>query len=213
MNETHDIDLVTTLGRGLRTPLRALRAALEDLQAGISDPKEVLPGALATLADITKHVDFLEDHLVPSPLRPLVCTTREIARSVRDLLGRDSAKLFLAHEGRPLSLYVDGPLMAKSIARVAAAGVANGGSALLHVSTTGPECSFTVVVGVAEESEPLSSPRCAERLGLELAIAARDLARLGAEPSFQIEPSGVARLEVVITEASSGKGAPCLLAS
>lgn len=207
MNDTRDIDLVTTLGRGIRTPLRALRAALEDLKAGHSKADDVLPGALDTLAGVMQHLDALEDHLVPSPLLPLVCTTREIARSARDLLGTDSSKLLLAHEGRPLSLFVDGPLMAKSLARVAASGLDQGGSALLHVRTGEHECSFTVVVRAADESSALAAQRCAERLGLEVAIAARDLARLGAEPSFQIDPNGVARLEVVITDEASGKAA------
>lgn len=193
--EAREVDLSTTLRRGLRVPLRALRAALEDVAAGRSNAALVLPRAIEVLGGVLKEVEVLEDWVSPCAARPAPCTAREIAFWARDLMGGQRSRLLIAFEGPVTRLNVDALLLAKSLARLLDAHLgASGEPVLLHVRTTDEACSFDIVGG-----EPES---CGAR-DPELAIAAasRDLSRIGAKASFRSAPDRpCARVELASKE-------------
>lgn len=206
MNTAHTNDLACSLQRGLHAPLRALQIALEDLRAGRSSAA-VLPGAIEVVRRVQRELDALQACVEPLEPAPMACTTRQVALCVRDLLGEDGGRLILAFEGPATTLFVDPDLLAKSLVRLLEGdGPHAAVPSMLHVRTEGDTCCFTLLTHATSTGrEP--SRLCAEgaeHLGLMLALAARDLTRLGAAASFRIESNGIAltdvRLRVTGTE-------------
>ncbi len=193
-------DLASILSRGLDTPLRALRVALEEMRSDTGHVS-ILPGAIEAVGRLQREVNALKDYLVPSDPAPMSCSTRQVAACVRDLLG-GAGEVLVAHEGRPASLYVDPLLFAKSMARLLESEDPScSGPSMLHVRTHRGTCRFTLVGRAPRtldgDHAPLTAQQ-AERFGFTLALVARDLTRLGACASFRIGTSGIVLADVEI---------------
>lgn len=133
-----ELDLSRTLLDGLRTPLSALRASMESLcqEYGERDPRSrVAKAALEEVLRLGRSVqDYAEWSTVPSA-RPLSCRPEEIAYSARfHLDAPQRGRVIVARERELPVLWIDGPLLARSLWRLLSLSLdSSSGETLLHI--------------------------------------------------------------------------------
>jgi len=197
-------DVAEALDRSVRTPLEALRIILEDLAAGTTD-HSALPGAVDSLCRVRRGVEAIEDYFHPAPPMPLTCTVREIAHGVRDWLPEHlSSHLLVALDTGAGELFVDGPMLVKCLAHLAANSIeASSSPVLLRVQKAGGGFTFSVVghghssFSFKEAVQPFRTNKRGH-VGLGLTLATRDVARLGGELTVRTGASRAIHFEVSV---------------
>jgi signal transduction histidine kinase len=167
---------------GLETPLLALRASLEALVESESGNTAV-EGALREVLHLARGVQELGEFAAPPVPKPLGCSATEIAYSARYQLGREQReRVWIAREGASSmgSLWIDGPLLSRALARLLMHVLESGTErALLRARRDGDDIVF-VVVGDSRSIDPdvalVPFSRAYDRsLGLGLYLTRRDL--------------------------------------
>ena len=201
--ETADDGLSSAVTDSLRTPLAVLRAALETLGRSFDAGDEralVLDRALGEVIRLAKHVQTLVDYALPQPLRPLPCSASELARSALEgLTPERRARVMTATEGGDARLLVDGPLAARALARLVACGLdGTREPVLIHARGTARGACFSVLhEGFDGGARPgADADHAAGIRALGLALARRDLERLGAACTSRRTPQGLVLSEV-----------------
>lgn len=192
------------LGRSVRTPLEALRIILEDLEAGTADAT-ALPAAVDTLRRVRRGVESIEEFFTTRAPRPIRCTIREIAHGVRDYLPEHlRTNLLIAIDTEPRELFVDGPMLVKSLAHLAANAIeASQSPVLLRVQESETGFAFSVVghseceFSYRRAVEPFQTNKRGH-VGLGLTLATRDIGLLGGELVVRTGPSQATRFEVLL---------------
>jgi len=182
-------ELGLTMTQILRNPLAALRASMESLAGDFraDDPRsKQLRGALDQVLKMSRDVDALVQLTAPRPLAPLVCSIDEVLYSaLRALRFEQSARVKLANEAVGATIDADGPLLADCLRRLIDNALANLDEwLLLSARVEGREARFSIVEGVDDGSYRGHSfrempPHRSAALELGLALARRDLARMG----------------------------------
>ncbi len=197
-------NIANALGRSVRTPLEALRIILEDLTAGTSD-SSVLPAAIETLQRVRRSVESVEDYFDAKAPEPLHCTVREIAHGVRNYLPEEQrSRLLIALDAGSEELFIDGPMLVKSLANIASNSIeASSSPVLLRVGHQEGGFSFSIVghslkeFNLDDAIEPFATEKRGH-VGLGLTVAARNFKRLGGELFVRTGPSRATRFEVFI---------------
>jgi signal transduction histidine kinase len=195
-----DDALARALLEGLDLPLAALRAVLESLARDLGeDPRAAsVAGALAEVTRAGRTVQDLVDFAAPPELMPLQCTIEEIISGARQRLPRGARERVLVARGdRGYKLFVDGPLLARTLHRLLEAAVDSGsGHVLVSVRRENGATLFTTVshesggeldADLAGDSRPARTARARD---LGLALARRDIARMGGELCLTRTPRG-----------------------
>ncbi|MFN0244935.1 MAG: hypothetical protein ACKVWV_18790 [Planctomycetota bacterium] len=199
-------DLAEAVARGITLPLAALRASMEclarDLE-GAATPPLVLRGALNEVIRMGKNVQALVDFTLPQPLHPFACSLEEIAQATLCALDAPSrARVLLASENGRAPLFVDGPVLSRSLAHLVEAGLAHSSHpVLLRARATFSDAVFSVVCPacvseVDGEADVVRAwppnPHLAASTGVGVALARREIERLGG--SFATRSSSSAPL-------------------
>lgn len=198
--ENHGAALAQALIAGLDLPLAALRAVLESLASDLgSDPRATrVTGALAQVSRAGRTVQDLLDLASPPRLSPLECTVEEILSCACASLPPEARERVLVARGdRGQKLFVDGPLLARTLQRLLEGAVETGsGHVLVSVRR---ECERTLFTTVSHgrDGEPCSDwasapaePVRPRLLDLGLSLARRDLERMGGELKLTRTPRG-----------------------
>ena len=201
----HDSDkeLALALGRGIRTPVEALRIVLEDLESGTTS-LDAMPGASDLLGRVQKSVLEIEEFCRPAQIESMTCTAAEIVGGVRNAFEqRDRMRLMIAVETPDQAIDTDETLLVRSLVRLVENGLeASAGVVMLHVSTTEGGLAFAVVdhgpggLDLARDKEPFHTTKRG-RVGLGLTLAARDIARLGGRLVAESRPGSTRFLVAV----------------
>ena len=166
--------------RGLSRPVDHLKRSMRELSRSFddSDPRGAELSDLMKLVDhLGRNVRDLFDYAHPPEQRALECTIDEVLYTARYLVPHHMWKHLLVARERDLpAMHVDGPVLARSIARLveAAAPLAKQG-VLLNVFHEDDATVFTITFH--GRSAYLGDP-----MGLCHSIAWRDLTVIGCEP-------------------------------
>ncbi|MCP3914797.1 MAG: hypothetical protein GY711_04455 [bacterium] len=200
LNGTHKPsarELEAALSRGVRTPMAALRAALEDLRQA-SDGREqstrLVTGALRELTDLDRHLEMLLEYVAPAQLRPLRCSVAEILYAARGSLEADErTRVLIASEELESGFAVDGPQLVRVLMRLLCETLRdNQGDVLLRAREDGNELVFTIV----EHAQPRPRPTASAWDDLEILLAKREVERMGGRTAVRDSLSSHRRLEV-----------------
>ena len=211
--EGNDDALARALIEGLDVPLAALRAVLESLARDLGeDPRGAcVSGALAEVSRAGRTVQDLVDFTSPPELMPLECTVEEILAGARQRLPRGTRERVLVARGdRAHKLFIDGPLLARTLHRLLESAVeAGSGHVLVSVRCEKGATLFTTVShesGAEHSADHCGDQRSARHShgrDLGLALARRDLARMGGELSLTRTPRGETVVVAHVPDASS----------
>jgi two-component system sensor histidine kinase HydH len=214
-DQTHHavVDVQGTIRRDIDAPLAVLRASMEALsvELGAEDPRgTILDGAVEQIVRLGRSVQALVDYAVPPALHPLDCTLEELVRSCVAQLPEDLARsLYLVFEQRSASATVDGPLLSRCLTHLVCATVGPRDEAVLHASAREDslEISLLIEPNTAHRATPRETgqPALAQADDLVIALAQREIERMGGALESTLLPSGstrfVMRLPRVSTEA------------
>jgi len=196
--------IANALGRSVRTPLEALRIIIEDLVAGTADCS-VLPAAIDTLQRVRRNVESVEEFFRMENPEPLLCTVREIAHGVRHYLPEEQrSRLLIALDANTDELFVDGPMLIKSLASIASNAIeASANPVLLRVQKQDKGFAFSIVGHSLEQFDFTDAlqPFITEKrghVGLGLTLAARTFELLGGELLVRTGASRATRFEAYI---------------
>lgn len=184
-------DLGSVAARGLRTPLAALRAALETLEAELSEDlraRQLVRRALDELGRVTQSTDALAEYVLPAPLHPLRCSLRELSQSALAGLSDDRrARIWVALEPGVDTLIVDGPLLSRCLtAFLSRATAALHSEVLLHAHRLDEVTTFAIVGDLSAREQGCEPNTAPERIGavaedFAVAVARRTIVRLGGQ--------------------------------
>ncbi len=183
------------MSRDIQTPLSALRAALESLVARANGESATAAKALEQLARVERAAQILCEHAHPREPVAVRCTVEEIARSaMRDLSPEQRSRVCLALEEPRAEVEIDAMLLARSLARIVQGALADGTQEILLHSHVGADdrLIFTIVDGLDpvrhQDLEQSFEPSSEAVERVEVALAVRDVRRMGGSVSFQ--PAG-----------------------
>ena len=145
------------ISHGIRTPLAALRAAIEALQSDVADSengRSVLELALSELVRLDHSAEALIELAAPTPLQPLRCSLREIVSSALDSLTADRrSRIWAAVESESQTCQVDGPVLVRVLsAFLEHATDAIDAEVLLHAHRDGDFATFVVIDEVSNNA-------------------------------------------------------------
>lgn len=209
--ETLTEDLRGTIVRDIRSPIAALRATLEALQAeliGSPEASNLVSGAVEQLIAIDRRSEALLELVLPSPLRPLACTVGEIVRSAWSALPAPRRqRVWLAIEDAARPVHVDGPVLVRSLSSLLEDATDSAGTeVLLHAHEQDDEVTFAIVDDLESCSVTLPRPGRASEESLPVRLARRDVLRMGGE--LQVgELTDQHRLTVVRVQVAAGGSA------
>lgn len=165
--------------RALCQRVASLRAALDAVRDSlpVQDPLQApVQGARLELDRLARDVRALVDWSLPSPVRTLDCSLEELGLAAVDVLQPERrGRTLVAVDAPRTRVFVDGPLISRSLARILEHGFAAGADhADLHI---GPcDGGFAAVVAF----QGTGAAEVSVSTGLADALARRDLARIGA---------------------------------
>ena len=206
---TTDSDLVGhALENGLDLPAAALRATMESLARdldGDTASQRVLDGALAEVDRLLRNVEQLVEYVTDTPTQPMRCTVSELAKSARfSVPGSMRPRVILAIEDTGSRVSIDGPLLSHTLNKLLQNALeAGGGDVLLAVREEANEVVFHIIgdaggnFDTSWSLEAFHSTR-PNQLGLGLAIAQRDTARMGGTLVLKRTPLGNAHAAVTV---------------
>ncbi len=190
-----------TMTQVFSTPLAALRSSMEALASDFrqEDPRgKTLQSALDQVSRMTRDVQALVELTTPRDVQPLRCAVEEIVDSaLRPRTFAQLARLQVARQENLPPIVVDGPLLATALSHLLEGALESSrGPVLLQVRPERDEIVFAVV---REDSDgpggEMSTSRNAS-LGLGMALARRDLDRIGARMEFERSEQGRACLRI-----------------
>lgn len=194
-------ELGPALERGLGQPISALRACMESLAREFDghDPRSAALGeALSEVTRLGHNVGDLLDFAYPPQPRPLECTIEEILYSARFQLPHTLwGHLLIARDASPQlpRIFIDGPVLAQSIARLVKATVADavpGSGLMLRAQIEAGRVHFTITVQGANDPHR----RQADPTGLCHSIAQRDLGVIGCALDERTTQGGAATFRI-----------------
>jgi len=212
-----DSDISSAVAHSVRAPLAALRASMEALAHGFQseDPRSVaVHGALEEVVRLGQEMQTLLDFALPLPPLPLSCSLREIVCSAVDgLPPRRRASIWVAVEDHRTRLFVDGPLLSRSLTRLVVSPAADkDDSVLLRARTDGSDVVFAVVQGGPcqarpEDASPTVRTTSATSV-LGVVLARRDVERMGGRFSSRRGEDGrtVSEIRFPASPTSQGTG-------
>jgi K+-sensing histidine kinase KdpD len=184
-----DATLGNAIAHGIRTPLAALRASIEALVPQLKaegNACAVLNRALMEIVQVDHCAEALMEFAHPTPLRPMACTPRELAQgALASLQPGLRRRIWLALESDSEPITIDGPVAMRALAALLESAARRpAAEVLLHSHQEHSATVFAIVDDLAQcdlgHLEGLWSPtRTAE--DVELALASRDIRRLGGE--------------------------------
>lgn len=190
-------ELSQAVASGISVPLSALRASMESLAHAldVDDPRaSVLTGALDEVVRMGRNVQALLDLTHPPCLRPLDCTRDEIALGAVQSLGKErAARVLLAVENGDARLFVDGPLLSRSLSHLIETGLSETSHpVLVSARATADGHLFTVLY--VEPSKPASERSSTSEsvdapTSLGLALAQREIRRMHGQLTRLCTPS------------------------
>ena len=206
--QPEDLSLGLSMTRVLSTPLAALRASIESLAAGLDqeDPRgRMLAGALEQVTRMARDVQSLVDYAAPRPLAPLRCSLEELALTVQHALPAElRGRLRLAHPAEGASIEVDGPTLATCLASLAHGALESGPEGVLLQVRHEQELTHFVLVqadsrgNFEPESFVLDGPSMQASLAVRLAVARRDIQRMGGNLRVQHTARGLTCVSVCV---------------
>ena len=205
------VDVQGTIRRDIDAPLAVLRASMEALsvELGAEDPRgTILDGAVEQIVRLGRSVQALVDYAVPPPLHPQDCSLEELVRSCAAQLPEDLARsLYLVFEQRSASTTVDGPLLSRCLTYLVCATVGPRDEAVLHASAQGDslEISLLIEPNTAHRATRRETvqPALAQADDLVLALAEREIVRMGGALESTLLPSGSTRLVMRLPRVST----------
>ncbi len=194
-------------GRSLRSRLAAVRATLESL--GRTLPREGSQNAtvLATLREL-EHLGHdlraVLDWSMPAEPRPIDCTHEEIGLGAVQAFSAPLRQRVLVSYDQPARrVRIDGPMLSRCLAYLIEHELCAGGNVALHVRSAEERTVFAIsaenTAGAATDAQRDGRPL----LALGLAVAERDLTRLGAS----VRRESAALLTVLALHESPGSAA------
>lgn len=174
----------------IRTRLAVLRASLESLvkHSPPNDSRAVmLKSALNESVCLGREVAGLIDHAFVKDLRPTSCSLEEIASSVLQFLPPSSrAQVLVAIEGKEARLRVDADQLARALARLIDAGLADGSETALFAARHARSGAAFSFVRAHTRIERTAAKRNTEAgLVLGVNLARRDIERMGGTLSLE----------------------------
>lgn len=211
-------DMGVALLQGLNVPLSALRAFMEALgrEMNESDPRSpALSGALEEVDRCVHAVQLLVEYSTPPRPMPLQCTVEEIVQGARKRLPAElRERLLIAREGGRRSIFVDGPLLAKSLSRLIQNGFESGSSwVLLRIRSNEDSTSFITINHDPRDGVDWEWAQSAFRtdkrdhMGLGLTLVKRDIGLMGGTLALSRTPLGETCADVRIHDARGSGGA------
>jgi len=193
LSQANPTEFASAVTHGLRQPLAALRASLESWTK--TDPtgsSEDASGSarvdrtLGEVARLARSVQALAEWADPTVLLPLDCTAEEIARSVVRARSNARERIQLVCTDDPHLLYVDGPILTRSLIRLLDNALeAGSGPVLFRTTYADGAWTFAIVEagrGFGEPLDELERPFHTNKpgaLGIGLPLARRDIERIG----------------------------------
>jgi K+-sensing histidine kinase KdpD len=182
-------ELAPALAQGLDLPLCALRASVESLRENLASDaagRQVAANVLREVDHLGRNVRDLMDYATPPRPRPSRCTASEIAHSALGALPEGArARVTVARERTDAILFVDGPLVVRSLLRLLERAVEREGEVLLFARSEGGRALFGVVAGSA-----LSSAGPRRQTDLSLCVVRRDLGLLAGSLELRTSSHG-----------------------
>jgi len=174
----------------MQTPLQALQAALESVEAGQvtdDDRDAVLNCALDELRKLRRNVDALVEYTAPPTPVPMRCRVGEILLTVREQIGHDlRSRLLVACDDHAPELMIDGPLLVRSLRRIVENALEAGSDQVLFASRDGAAGrTFAVMNNCSSQTlDPRDgatgfTSTKTDHIGLGLTLAMRDLELMG----------------------------------
>lgn len=207
LSEANPRDFASAVQHGLRTPLAALRASMESW-SGTGEPEPVDPRvdrALGEVSRLTRNVQALAEWAAAVEPAPLACSAEEIARAVVRARRAESDRILVACSTSSEPLWVDGPILTRSLIRLLDNALEAGpGPVLFRTSLDHGVCRFTLLDAGAGFSRPpaeLERPFVTSKpgaLGMGLPLARRDVERMGGQLRVEPTPLGLTRVTVTI---------------
>jgi K+-sensing histidine kinase KdpD len=190
----HDPVLAKAVSRGLSTPFHALRTSVQRLTHSFTDgdPRGAeLEDVLGQVEHLGRSVQELLDYAyLPEP-KALVCTVEEVLYSARYLVPHHLwGCLSISREAHLPDLELDGPILARSLARLVA-GAAPLASRGVQLDVTAAPGATSFQLTFHGRTAYVGDP-----MGLSLTIAARDLAVIGCPISEATSREGSTTLTI-----------------
>lgn len=219
-DESEARELGRKMNRVLRTPLAGLRASMESLGSelrgqGSDSAANTLEAALEQVTRLARDVEALVDLAAPRPVAPLGCSAEEIVlAAVRALPPAIRPRVRIAGPLPTGRVMVDGPLLAASLEHLlesALDGAGEGDWALLQVRRESDDTVFAIALGggasilqpgsIGREPTPWDA-----HLDLGVALAHRDIGRMGAVLQVETTERGCTRAVVRVPAADPFEG-------
>ncbi len=190
-----------TMTQVFSTPLAALRSSMEALASDYrqEDPRgKTLQNALDQVSRMTRDVQALVELTSPRDVQPMRCSVEEIVDSaLRPRTFAQLARLQVARQDNLPPVIVDGPLLATALSHVLEGALESSrGPVLLQVRAERDEVVFALVREDGEGQGGDAPTSRTASLGLGMALARRDLDRIGARMEFERSEQGRACLRI-----------------
>lgn len=205
-------ELGLTMTRVLRNPLAALRAQIESLAGEFraDDPRQTgLRSALELVLKLSRDVDSLSQFATPRPLAPIECTLEEILQAAtRGLPFAQRARVQLALDLSPATVVIDGPALAGALGHLLENALAHSeGEVLLSArEENGTTCFVIVEHGLGGEPASALPEHRSTVLQLGLALARREIERMGGSIRVTTTPLGHTCAQVSIHKSAARRG-------
>lgn len=198
--------------------LVALRSAVDSLSRDLSQARAAHPELARALRDAQRLGHGLDDLIelesAPRP-RALACTLSDVLYQARLAFAkRERARLLLAREACERRVSLDGPLLAKALARLIANALESSSEpVLVHARCQGHWATLAILdqsaapgLSLRAPPEPFRSTKPG-RMGLGLHLAWRSIAALGGALSVQPRSAGGTRVWLSIPlQSASAQG-------
>ncbi len=192
----HALAFEDAVREGVHVPLAAMRAALDSLMSrseASSPDRLVVEGVLTELKQLQRNIQGLVDFCLPPKHHPIPCQAEEVVNSALGELPRSKRdRVVVAVDENLPKLKIDGGRLARTLRMLLESVLESPFSeVLLHCQSTERGLSFAVV---SENGHIIWSSSNVH--ALQLALAERELNRMGARLDTSVKDGLLARFAV-----------------